>query len=222
MRLLFVHRLVRCIPQVHGVVHDTVAFAYGILSVECNSATDNPMIFPSLRRIDSFAHPDVERADPSFERVGSIISGGNFHGEYPAKALDFLTIGIHEIASISERRIERLVNPQLSGLPAFLVNKGGLHSGFMIAHVSGEAGQPRYAMHCAVVLSLTPPMRMPCLLSLPVYRRELGVREQDSLPPGKRGLSELFSGPRGSLSPEWHSCPHGRWYSPRVRARCRR
>lgn len=58
---------------------------------------------------------------------GVIISGGNFHGEYPAKALDYLAIGIHEIASISERRIERLVNPQLSGLPAFLTPHGGLN-----------------------------------------------------------------------------------------------
>ncbi len=70
---------------------------------------------------------------------GFIISGGNFHGEYPAKALDFLAIGVHEIANISERRIERLVNPHLSGLPAFLVASGGLNSGFMIAHCTAAA-----------------------------------------------------------------------------------
>lgn len=67
------------------------------------------------------------------------VIGGNFHGEYPAKAMDYLTIGIHEIASVAERRIERLVNPHLSGLPAFLVSKGGLHSGFMIAHCTAAA-----------------------------------------------------------------------------------
>lgn len=76
----------RCIPQVHGIVHDTVAFAYGILSTECNSATDNPMIFPDLSIIDSFAHPtEEEKADEKNARIGSIISGGNFHGEYPGR-----------------------------------------------------------------------------------------------------------------------------------------
>jgi len=70
---------------------------------------------------------------------GVIMSGGNFHGEYPAKALDYLAIGIHEIAAISERRIERLCNPSLSGLPAFLVKEGGLNSGFMIAHCTAAS-----------------------------------------------------------------------------------
>jgi histidine ammonia-lyase len=68
-----------------------------------------------------------------------ILSGGNFHGEYPAKALDYLAIGVHELSSISERRIERLVNPTLSGLPAFLVDGGGLNSGLMIAHCTAAA-----------------------------------------------------------------------------------
>ena len=68
-----------------------------------------------------------------------VISGGNFHGEYPAKALDFLAIGVHELASISERRIERMCNPSLSGLPAFLVKDGGFNSGFMIAHCTAAA-----------------------------------------------------------------------------------
>ncbi|KAF4734738.1 hypothetical protein FOZ63_002608 [Perkinsus olseni] len=70
---------------------------------------------------------------------GFIISGGNFHGEYPAKALDYLAIGIQELANISERRMERLVNPALSNLPAFLVQNGGLNSGFMIAHCTAAA-----------------------------------------------------------------------------------
>merc|ERR1711990_1355274 len=65
---------------------------------------------------------------------GFVISGGNFHGEYPAKVLDFLSIAVQELANISERRIERLVNPMLSDMPAFLVKDGGLNSGFMIAH----------------------------------------------------------------------------------------
>ncbi|GAA6093712.1 histidine ammonia-lyase [Tachysurus ichikawai] len=108
----------RCCPQVHGIVNDTIAFVKNIINTEINSATDNPMVF-------------AER--------GETISGGNFHGEYPAKALDYLCIGVHELASISERRIERLCNPSLSELPAFLVNEGGLNSGFMIAHCTAAA-----------------------------------------------------------------------------------
>uniref|UniRef100_A0A4W4FG44 Histidine ammonia-lyase n=1 Tax=Electrophorus electricus TaxID=8005 RepID=A0A4W4FG44_ELEEL len=108
----------RCCPQVHGIVNDTIAFVKNVINTEINSATDNPMVFS--------------------ER-GETISGGNFHGEYPAKALDYLCIGVHELASISERRIERLCNPSLSELPAFLVNEGGLNSGFMIAHCTAAA-----------------------------------------------------------------------------------
>ncbi|XP_041832938.1 histidine ammonia-lyase-like [Melanotaenia boesemani] len=108
----------RCIPQVHGVVNDTIAFVQKVITTELNSATDNPLVFAEL---------------------GETISGGNFHGEYPAKALDYLAIGVHELASMSERRIERLVNPALSELPAFLVKDGGLNSGFMIAHCTAAA-----------------------------------------------------------------------------------
>ncbi|TNN00311.1 hypothetical protein fugu_011557 [Takifugu bimaculatus] len=108
----------RCCPQVHGIANDTINFVQNIINTEINSATDNPMVF-------------AER--------GETISGGNFHGEYPAKALDFLSIAVHELASISERRVERLCNPSLSELPAFLVNEGGLNSGFMIAHCTAAA-----------------------------------------------------------------------------------
>ncbi|XP_073476248.1 histidine ammonia-lyase isoform X1 [Aquarana catesbeiana] len=108
----------RCCPQVHGVVNDTIDFVKNIIATEINSATDNPMVFAAR---------------------GETISGGNFHGEYPAKALDYLAIGVHELAAISERRIERLCNPSLSELPAFLVTEGGLNSGFMIAHCTAAA-----------------------------------------------------------------------------------
>jgi histidine ammonia-lyase len=118
----------RCIPQVHGVVHDTIAFVRSIISTELNSATDNPMIF---------ADPSLDSDIEGFN--GNVVSGGNFHGEYPAKAADYLAIGINEIANISERRIERLVNSSLSGLPPFLVTHGGLNSGFMIAHCTAAA-----------------------------------------------------------------------------------
>lgn len=109
----------RCIPQVHGVSLDILRFVRQFLTTELNSATDNPMIFP--------------------ENEVKILSGGNFHGEYPAKLADILAIGIHEIASISVTRIERLMNPHMSGLPAFLVKEGGVNSGFMIAHCTAAA-----------------------------------------------------------------------------------
>ncbi|KAI6651990.1 Histidine ammonia-lyase-like protein [Oopsacas minuta] len=108
----------RCIPQVHGIVADTIDFVSGIIETEINSATDNPNVFPEQNEI---------------------LSGGNFHGEYPAKVLDYLAIAVHELASISERRIEQLINPYLSDLPGFLVKESGLNSGFMIAHVTASS-----------------------------------------------------------------------------------
>ncbi|EEY63385.1 histidine ammonia-lyase [Phytophthora infestans T30-4] len=178
----------RCAPQVHGIVHDTINFVRGVLDVEMNSATDNPMVFTGSAEVTTDLSPsiDTNQVKPNIEQVeheitdlndakeeikrlkalvaqkqkpvehpaagmkrtsdtfyrgggGFVISGGNFHGEYPAKVLDYLAIGIHEIASVSERRIERLVNPTLSNLPAFLVPEGGLNSGFMIAHCTAAA-----------------------------------------------------------------------------------
>jgi histidine ammonia-lyase len=108
----------RCIPQVHGAARDTLEFTARTIGIEINSATDNPMVF----------------ADS-----GELLSGGNFHGEPVALAADFLAIAVAEIGAISERRIERLVNPALSGLPAFLTEDGGLRSGLMIAHVTAAA-----------------------------------------------------------------------------------
>jgi len=108
----------RCCPQVHGVTHDTIAFVKGILTTELNSATDNPMVFAELQET---------------------MSGGNFHGEYPAKALDYLAIGVHELANMSERRTNRLMNPAYSELPAFLTSEGGLNSGLMMVHVTAAA-----------------------------------------------------------------------------------
>ncbi|MCL1908537.1 MAG: histidine ammonia-lyase [Holophagaceae bacterium] len=108
----------RCLPQVHGVARDALDFAGGILERELNSATDNPMIFTETQESRS---------------------GGNFHGQYPAFACDVLAIAVCDLASISERRQERLVNPAYSGLPAFLCRNGGLESGFMMAHVTSAA-----------------------------------------------------------------------------------
>jgi len=108
----------RCSPQVHGASKDAVAYARRVLETEMNASTGNPLIFPE---------------------DGTFLLGGNFHGQPVALALDFLGIGICEWGTISERRVERLVNPQLSGLPAFLVADGGLNSGFMIAQYTAAA-----------------------------------------------------------------------------------
>jgi len=111
----------RCMPQVHGAARNAFAFVRQVLETEANSATDNPLIFP-----------DVDG--------GLVISGGNFHGQPVAQALDFLAIALADLASISERRIERLVNPDLSGdLPPFLTRDPGVSSGFMIAQVTAAA-----------------------------------------------------------------------------------
>jgi len=109
----------RCTSQVHGACRDAVEYAAGVIGTEINAVTDNPIIFP-----DS----------------GDVLSGGNFHGEPVALVMDFLGIALSELANISERRIERLVNPQLSNdLPAFLTRNGGLNSGFMITQYSAAA-----------------------------------------------------------------------------------
>lgn len=102
---------IRCVPQVHGASRDAIAYARKVIEIEINSVTDNPLIFPD----------DNE-----------VISGGNFHGQPVALAMDFLGIAVAELANIAERRIERLVNPALSNLPPFLTEKGGINSGFMI------------------------------------------------------------------------------------------
>ncbi|SDU17085.1 histidine ammonia-lyase [Desulfobacula phenolica] len=108
----------RCSPQVHGASWDAFAYVEKVIRVEMNSSTENPLIFPESK---------------------DFLSGGNFHGQPLALACDFLGIAIAELANISERRIERLVNPQLSGLPAFLVEDGGLNSGFMIAQYAAAS-----------------------------------------------------------------------------------
>ena len=116
---------IRCVPQVFGVTVDTINFVEGIFSTEMNSATDNPLVFGAMGEYSA--------------KNSDIISAGNFHGEYPAKALDYLTIAVHEIGNMSERRLERLCNPSCSNLPAFLVESAGLNSGFMIPHCTAAA-----------------------------------------------------------------------------------
>ena len=108
----------RCAPQVHGAAREAIAFARRLAEIEANSATDNPMIF---------------------HESGDILSGGNFHGAPVALAADTLAIGLTQIASISERRTDRLMTSHESGLPAFLVRDSGLNSGLMMAHVTAAA-----------------------------------------------------------------------------------
>lgn len=108
----------RCSPQVHGASKDVIAYALNVVKIEINSSTGNPLIFPETEEF---------------------LLGGNFHGQPVALAMDFLCMAVSELANISERRIERLVNPKLSGLPAFLVSDGGLNSGFMLAQYTAAS-----------------------------------------------------------------------------------
>lgn len=108
----------RCIPQVHGASRDALAYVQGVVQTEINAATDNPLLFPETE---------------------TVLSGGNFHGQPLALALDFLAIALAELAGIAERRVERLLNPALSHLPAFLSPNGGVNSGLMIAQYTAAA-----------------------------------------------------------------------------------
>ena len=109
---------IRCIPQVHGATRDAVEYVADKMQIEMNSANDNPLILA---------------------RDGVHLEGGNFHGQPVALAADFLAIALSELANISERRIERMVNGSLSGLPKFLTRRGGLHSGLMIAQYTAAS-----------------------------------------------------------------------------------
>lgn len=109
---------IRCMPQVHGAVRDVLADVEAKVAIEMNAATDNPLVFAA---------------------EGETVSGGNFHGEPMALAADFLAIALAELASISERRTEKLTNDTFSGLPPFLVADAGLNSGFMMAQVTAAA-----------------------------------------------------------------------------------
>jgi histidine ammonia-lyase len=133
----------RCMPQVHGAVRDTLAHCRSVFETETNSAVDNPLVFRDPKSKDD--HADV-------------ISGGNFHGEPVAFALDFLGIALSALAGISERRLERMVNPALSeGLPPFLAPGAGLNSGFMMPQVTAAAlvSENKVLAHPASVDSIT-------------------------------------------------------------------
>ena len=110
---------IRCAPQIHGASRDAIGYAVEVLSRELGAVTDNPLVFPD---------------------EDEVLSGGNFHGQPVALAMDFLGIALAELASVSERRLERLVNAQLSdGLPPFLTRRGGVNSGFMITQYAAAS-----------------------------------------------------------------------------------
>ena len=111
----------RCMPQVHGAVRECLEYVQNVMTVEMNSATDNPLVF---------ANDD---------KGGDVLSGGNFHGQSLGLAFDFMSMSLATLANISERRIERLLNPEYGDLPPFLADHPGLNSGFMIAQVAAAA-----------------------------------------------------------------------------------
>jgi histidine ammonia-lyase len=125
----------RCIPQVHGACRQTLRHTEEVLAIELNSVTDNPLVF----------------AD-----TGDVVSGGNFHGEALALTMDYLAMGLSEICNIAERRVEKMMNPHFSDLPAFLTKNSGLNSGLMIAHVTmaALASENKYLCHPASVDSI--------------------------------------------------------------------
>lgn len=125
----------RCTPQVLGAVWDAITFAEGVARIELNASTDNPLVFEN----------------------GDVLSGGNFHGQPVAQALDFLAVALTTLQAISERRVERLVNPDLSqGLPAFLTADPGLCSGYMMVQITAAAlvAESRALAHPASIGSI--------------------------------------------------------------------
>ena len=155
----------RCMPQVHGAVRDTLAHCREVMEIEVNSAVDNPLVFlrnahvgvdaPSTSLRTGHVRP-AERSSASLD--ADVISGGNFHGQPLAFVLDFLGIALSALAGISERRLERLVNPALNeGLPPFLAPGAGLNSGFMMAQVAAASlvSENKVLAHPASVDSIT-------------------------------------------------------------------
>lgn len=149
----------RCMPQVHGAVRDTLVHCREVMEVEVNSAVDNPLVFMKSGAGHVGADAPVRPAErSSATSEADVISGGNFHGQPLAFVLDFLGIALSALAGISERRLERLVNPALNeGLPPFLASGAGLNSGFMMAQVAAASlvSENKVLAHPASVDSIT-------------------------------------------------------------------
>jgi histidine ammonia-lyase len=145
----------RCMPQVHGAVRDALDHCRRVLEIEMNAAVDNPLVFVAPK-VPGQAKAGLDRGAQAPR--GEILSGGNFHGEPVAFALDFLAIALSALAGISERRIDRLVNPSSNeGLPPFLAPEAGLNSGFMMPQVTAAAlaSENKVLAHPASVDSIT-------------------------------------------------------------------
>jgi len=121
---------IRCVPQVHGALADALGYVRGVLQIEINSATDNPLVFPDGADVDIGALATGG---------GHVISGGNFHGQPVALAMDLLAMAMAELGSISERRIAQLIDGRSSGLPSFLAPDAGLNSGMMLFQYTAAA-----------------------------------------------------------------------------------
>jgi histidine ammonia-lyase len=121
---------IRCVPQVHGAVRDAATYCRRVLEIEVNSATDNPLVFPGGADVNP---------DATGTAGGRVISGGNFHGQPVALAMDVLAIAMAELGSISERRVAQLIDGRTSGLPPFLVENAGLNTGMMLHQYAAAA-----------------------------------------------------------------------------------
>jgi histidine ammonia-lyase len=146
----------RCMPQVHGAVRNTLTHCREVMEIEVNSAVDNPLVFITGPVGPVASVRSTERRSTGLD--ADVISGGNFHGQPVAFALDFLGIALSVLAGISERRLERMVNPALSeGLPPFLAAGAGLNSGFMMPQVAAASlvSENKVLSHPASVDSIT-------------------------------------------------------------------
>ncbi|MGY8526000.1 histidine ammonia-lyase [Paracidovorax citrulli] len=153
---------IRCQPQVMGACLDNLRHAARVLEIEANAASDNPLVFPEQ---------------------GDVVSGGNFHAEPVAFAADIIALALAEVGAISERRLALLLDTGLSGLPAFLVRDGGLHSGFMIAQVTAAAlaSENKSLAHPSSVDSLPTSANQEDHVSMATYgARRLGEMAQNS------------------------------------------
>lgn len=125
----------RCMPQVHGAAREACAYAHRILTTEVNSTTDNPLVLP-VEAGEGSTPADSSGRKTTPPRRAEVLSGGNFHAQVVAQCLDLVAIAATDLASIAERRIDRMLNPDLSGLPAFLTPQPGTRSGLMVAQVT--------------------------------------------------------------------------------------
>jgi histidine ammonia-lyase len=182
----------RCVPQVHGAAREALAWIRHVVMVEMNAATDNPMVFAA----------DAE-----------IVSGGNFHGAPVALAADLLAMAVTQLATISERRSERLVNPALSGLPAFLTRHGGLQSGLMLAQVTAAAltSELKTLCHAASADTIPTSANKEDHVSMSMGRGAQGRACVTTGAPGALGRNALrLPGDRSARAPGQHARADGR------------